>query len=63
MISNKRLSKPKTFFLPIRSTRVTVMVGNTKDLGGGITGSSTLSDKLAPTLEGHLKSKGKSASK
>ncbi len=57
MISNKRLSEPETFVLTIGSTRVAVMVGKTKDHGGGITGSSALSDRLAPTLAGHLKAK------
>jgi hypothetical protein len=60
-IANKPLSEPHSFILTIGSTRVTVIVGETKELGGGMTGTSVLSDALAPTLKSHMESKGRSA--
>jgi hypothetical protein len=60
-IANKPLSEPQSFILTIGSTRVTVIVGETKELGGGMTGTSVFSDALAPTLKSHMESKGRSA--
>jgi hypothetical protein len=62
-IAKKPLSEPQSFALTIGSTRVTVIVGDTEELGGGMTGTSVLSDALAPTLKGHMESKSRSASK
>jgi hypothetical protein len=53
-ITKKPLSEPQSFALTIGSTRVTVIVGDTEELGGGMTGTSVLSDALAPTLKGHM---------
>lgn len=57
------LSKPQTFALAIGATSLTVIVGDTEQIGGGITGTSALSDALAPTFKDHIGAKGRQGSK
>jgi len=62
-IANHPLSEPQTFALIIGSTSLTVILGDTEQLGGGITGTSVLSDALAPTFKNHIEGKGRHGSK
>jgi hypothetical protein len=57
------VSEPQTFSLTIDGTRLTVIVGDTAQLGGSFTGSSALSDALAPTFKKHIQEKGRHACK
>jgi transcriptional regulator with XRE-family HTH domain len=62
-IANRPLSEPRTFTLTIGSAMLSVILGDTKQLGGGITGTSVLSDVLAPTFKSHIEGKGRHGSK
>jgi hypothetical protein len=57
------LLEPQTFVLPIGSTIVNVILGETEELGGGISGTSLLSDALAVTFKNHIEIKGSHGSK
>jgi hypothetical protein len=62
-IAGRPLSEPQTVVLPIGSMNVTVILGDTEVLDGGITGTSALSDTLAPTFKRHIENKGSQGSK
>jgi hypothetical protein len=62
-ITSHTMTESQTFDLTIGATRLTVILGDTKQVGGGITGSSVLSDALAPTFRTHIEEKGKHGSK
>jgi hypothetical protein len=58
-ITGQDMSESQTFDLTIGGTRLTVILGDTEQLGGGITGTSILSDALAPTVRNHIEEKGR----
>jgi len=62
-ITSHTISESQTFDLTIGATRLTVILGDTEQLGVGITGSSILSDALAPTFRNHIEEKGRHGSK
>jgi hypothetical protein len=62
-LASETMSESRTFDLTIGATRLTVLLGDTKQFSGGITGSSSLSDALAPTVRSHIEEKGRHGDK
>ena len=62
-IAKHPLSESQTIALTIGSTNLTIILGDTEELGGGITGTSVLSDALAPTFKNHIEDKGRHGGK